>query len=424
MAYNASYSPSLLATRAQKLFFLAVVLEGVIVTGLVGAVFGLVETAVSVQTPLLKTIPVYLALFVFAMIFLVAITVDAMRLRNIIQIVGILIFNLLLMIYSTLQITQTREALHGSRQEGLEPEDCLGDAYLSCDGPDSLYSLVQKLLVVVPIVMAVGEVALVWFARALWEDFGWDVFRSLGADLKLKNMYQKLQVLITLLKFDIFFLFGFCGQFIILVPSFLERQGGGGRAEFILTIVALPISILVTVLCIFAAKREVKWLMSFCLFVFPFASLSSSLPSLHPSDPPFPSPSPTRLVFVGGMAYAIYKFISLFLPATRRYFDSTRRTLGVFAAFSTVLLFATFVVGIMCARNFGKGLLNAQEPTRAALPTFVLSPSGGSKEEDSRPDSATWPAAFSLDARGRKPSNLSNQGSAGGGKEPPRMVID
>ena len=75
------------------------------------------------------------------------------------------------------------------------------------------------------------------------------------------------------------------------------------------------------------------------------------------------------------MAYALYKFISLFLPATRGYFSSTRVTLGVFAIFAVVLLGLTFVFGCLTMSNFGKGLLNAQGTPRSATSCPVSCPS-------------------------------------------------
>lgn len=114
-------------------------------------------------------------------------------------------------------------------------------------------------------------------------------------------------------------------QFLIVVPtSFLNRAGGGGTTEWALTVAAVPISLLVVsplialldlqggrwadycalwqiAGCILAVKRELKWLMAPCL-----------------------------LILLAGTAYFCFKLASLWLPKTRRYFDSTRNTLAVF----------------------------------------------------------------------------------------------
>ena len=50
---------------------------------------------------------------------------------------------------------------------------------------------------------------LVW---PLWKEFGWDLFKSLGADQAQRTRYRWVQVLITLLKFCWFFGVGFTMQ--------------------------------------------------------------------------------------------------------------------------------------------------------------------------------------------------------------------
>jgi hypothetical protein len=115
-------------------------------------------------------VPVYFALLVFGALYSLVITVDALRLRcvlrsvagprivlravekqrtilsttdsplrlfdlllrNIIQIDGILVFNLGMVVYAALQVIQTREALYGSRPAYArgDPTDCSGFLYL------------------------------------------------------------------------------------------------------------------------------------------------------------------------------------------------------------------------------------------------------------------------------------------------------
>jgi hypothetical protein len=58
---------------------------------------------------------------------------------------------------------------------------------------------------------------------------------------------------------------------------------------------------------IFAVKREIRWLLTVDL-----------------------------TVLCAGIAYFSYKLASLWLPRTRRYFDTTRNTLAVFCAYRSL----------------------------------------------------------------------------------------
>lgn len=53
---------------------------------------------------------------------------------------------------------------------------------------------------------------LIGLSWPLWQEFGWEVFKTLGGDQKQRRRYRSLQVLIALLKFSWFFLVGFTMQ--------------------------------------------------------------------------------------------------------------------------------------------------------------------------------------------------------------------
>lgn len=68
-------------------------------------------------------------------------------------------------------------------------------------------------------------------------------------------MYQSYLVFVMLLKFDFFFFVAFTVQFIVLVVRSLDDP------EFGLTIVALPFSLCMLLLAIYAVRKENKILM-------------------------------------------------------------------------------------------------------------------------------------------------------------------
>ena len=113
---------------------------------------------------------------------------------------------------------------------------------------------VNVLLTVLPIVVAVAELAYIGLGYKIYTEFGWKVYKFLGADRQIKKMFAHYQIFQCLVKFDLFFWIGFCIQFIWLV---LQRNG----AEYYITIIALPFSILLLVEGHLAARYEHKWMM-------------------------------------------------------------------------------------------------------------------------------------------------------------------
>ena len=127
---------------------------------------------------------------------------DALRMRNIIQLVGILgmpslnllhyrpqapnfsaVFHLALMVGAALQVHQTRSAL-------VTRGECDGSVNFSvsnylvflmkhslifvqnCGGPGSLWRLVEPFLIVAPCIIAASWLAMVFWIRQLYSEFG------------------------------------------------------------------------------------------------------------------------------------------------------------------------------------------------------------------------------------------------------------
>ncbi|KAI9466195.1 hypothetical protein BJY52DRAFT_1201837 [Lactarius psammicola] len=285
-----------LGTRAQRLF---IATKAIAVLAIISIVFHLVSEHVDLSLSNYKTIPCYLALFVLAEIFELLMAFDALRLRNVIQLAGILVFHAALLVFAGIQIHETKAAL-------VRQPNCDGDDdYVTCGGPGTLYRKVEHLLIAVPCIIAAAWFVMVFFVRALYYEFGWAIFRIVGANPAMKTMYQYYQVLLCLLKFDFFAFTGVTIQLLIVV---LSRDS----AEFGLTIAAIPVVLLLLIVCGIAVKREIKWLMTFSLFL-----------------------------MLASETY-FYKLVRFYAPSSEQQYETTRATLTVFTIVAILLLLTTF----------------------------------------------------------------------------------
>ncbi|ELU45700.1 zf-C2H2 domain-containing protein [Rhizoctonia solani AG-1 IA] len=278
---------------------------------MVAIAFGLVESNVDTNDPdfeddRLKTLPCYFAMFGLAEIFELVMGLDALKLRNIIQLIGICIFHAMLIVSAGLQIYQTRTALVLPDIDGrlVNPDNsCDGNGYKTCSGPDGLFALVEKFLIVVPVILGASLLSMIYFVRELYHEFGWAVFHAIGADPRMKGaakMYRWYQIMICLLKFDFFCFVALTMQLLIVVLS-------KSSAEFGLTVAAIPVVLILLIGCGIAVQREIKWLMTGSL-----------------------------VLMLGAQAYFLYKFSRLFIGQTRKQYVSTRATLATVCGYFTV----------------------------------------------------------------------------------------
>ncbi|EKM55431.1 uncharacterized protein PHACADRAFT_256055 [Phanerochaete carnosa HHB-10118-sp] len=305
---------ALLSTRAQRFFMVTILLQGFVVLAMVATVFAFVEEDVDLTLPQYKTVPCYLALFILAEIFELLMAFDALRLRNVIQLMGILGFHLGLIVFAAIQIHETRAALVRPKPQNASQGS----------GPGSLWEKVLPYLIVSPCILGASWLALVFWIRELYFEFGWAIFHVVGANPAMKTMYQFYQIMICLLKFDFFCFIGVTTQLLIVV---LQTNS----AEFGVTIAAIPVVLFLLVGAGIAVQREIKWLMSISL-----------------------------VMMLAAESYFIFKLVRFYEPSSREQYQTTRTTLTVFTILAFLLLFATFAVGLRCFADFDKGLQSSK----------------------------------------------------------------
>ncbi|KAG0707783.1 hypothetical protein DFH29DRAFT_844300 [Suillus ampliporus] len=298
----------LFGTRAQKAFIITIAIQAIVVITMVALTFGMVRTEVGSTFEELgyKTLPCYLALFILAELFELVMAFDALRSRNIIQLMGIVLFHAALIVFSALQVHETHVAIFGCQSS------CVTD-------PNNLWDKVERFLIVAPCIIAASWFFLIFWIKQLYAEFGWVIFHVVGANPKFKSMYQFYQIFICLLKFDFFCFVGVTMQLLIVVLN-------TSSAEFGVTIAAIPVVLILLAGCARSVRHEVKWLMVTSL-----------------------------VLMVAAMTY-LYKLVRFYEPSSEQQYVSTRATLTVFTVVAFLLLLASFGIGIKCFRDFDKGL--------------------------------------------------------------------
>ncbi|KAI0271547.1 hypothetical protein BC834DRAFT_448834 [Gloeopeniophorella convolvens] len=249
-----------------------------------------------------RKMPVYLTVFALAHLFQLGMALDAVYARNTLQFLALTVFNALFLVYAIIQSSEVRNSLASTTQNGFS------------------HIPVNVLTTALPIVIAIAELAYIALAWTIYNEFGWKVYKFLGANRQIKKMFAVYQIYQCLVKFDVFFWVGFCVQFIWLV---LDRNSW----EFYVTCAALPLSIVLLVEGHLAARYENRWMMS---------SFISGC--------------------VGAMIYFSYKFIKVLVKKNTAEFAPVWESLTTFSVICIVLLLITFVYAWIVMRNFGRGL--------------------------------------------------------------------
>ncbi|KAM0788014.1 hypothetical protein ACM66B_006214 [Microbotryomycetes sp. NB124-2] len=240
-----------------------------------------------------SVLPVYLGLFVLAHIVQLALAIDAIVAKNTIQVLALNVFNTLFLAYSIIQISELRELLDSKT--------------------------LRIIVWLIPVMISLTEATYIGTFWFIWRDFGWQIFKEIGADRSIKRAYAWYHVFLTALKFDWFFLLSFSLQLVLLVlrQSALERG---------LTIAAMPVTLLILIAGYVAVRREINWL---------FYSFEGGC--------------------CAGVGYFVYK---IFMVYQRRKTDYLLvfKSLTLFAVICLLVLLFTIFTSTMCFRNFGRGL--------------------------------------------------------------------
>jgi len=112
---------------------------------------------------------------------------DALRSQNTIQIIGICMMNFGILVYTGIQLDQIHVAI-----------DTLASLHFLSE---EFWDDMRGYLIALPCLICLFTVAMVFLAWKLYEEFGWSIYKQIGADLRMKRWYFLYQVLSTLLSY-------------------------------------------------------------------------------------------------------------------------------------------------------------------------------------------------------------------------------
>lgn len=232
---------------------------------------------------------------------------DALRMKNTIQIIGLVGLNIGLMIYGAVQVDQ----LHDAVDQLLRMKEIAGL---------EIWDVCKPMVIAIPAILAFFTFIMAYLAYKLYNEFAWTIYKHISADLRMKRRYLTYQIYIALLKFDFFFTVGFLIQFVIIVQ-------GRNDAERWVTAAAIPFAIVVMFAAFWFCRRE-NLVGTIVVMVFYF----------------------------GGLGYFCFKLVRMYQPSKEGPYIAARKELTTFAVLTIGLLVSTIIIACMCANNYGKGL--------------------------------------------------------------------
>ncbi|KAF8927211.1 hypothetical protein BGZ58_010570 [Dissophora ornata] len=260
-----------------------------------------------------RSIPAYLIVFVFALLFQVVFAWDAVRAQNTIELIGIVLFNFCCFAYSIFEISQIQNALLDSESNGF---------FATMDTAMDLQDSVKPFLIVVVCIIGIGQCLVSWLGYQLFREFGWKIYKKIGADPNMKKMYRAYQIYLVLIKVDLFFFVGFSIQFIYL--TLIKRAAD---PEYWITIAVLPITVVLLYVAVYAVRHESrKWMATFLV------------------------------AMLCGVVYFIFKVIRMYVGSKADNYIGVKKFLTLFASLCLITILLTIANAAICFRNFGKGL--------------------------------------------------------------------
>ncbi|KAK3840567.1 MAG: hypothetical protein JOS17DRAFT_770068 [Linnemannia elongata] len=284
-----------------------------------------------------SVLSVYHVLFIVAQIFQLILLCDAMFNKNTIQIIALVAFNAAMVAYAGVQVKQASDIL--VKTEGTNTLANMILNIFAVNPSATPYHASKPYEIAVLALMVIFASAFAFIAYKLYKEFGWSIYKKIGADLAMRDMYKIYQIFIMILKFDIFFQLGFSAQFLSVIilaynsktdPSQNLAPTPSDTVDFrnvliIHLVLSVGACIVLPVLAWRGLKRECKYSMA--------AFISGGL---------------------GTLVYNIIKLNQVFENPAR--FAGANKFLTFFLILNLLLGVVTLYLAWQCTKNFNNGL--------------------------------------------------------------------
>ncbi|RHZ44760.1 hypothetical protein Glove_709g99 [Diversispora epigaea] len=260
---------------------------------------------------------IYHLIFIATFVFQVLMCIDALINKNPIQLIALVIFNLLTLLYAIIQLHQ-HEILE---DEGTESAKFIPSNRFKNREKVKIYfeARLRPLEYTILAFISTFSVFLAFMAYKLYSEMEWDNYKKYTGDIRIRKAFVTLSILQTLIKMDIFFIGAYAIQ---LIPS--QKMG----YSIIETIIIFVLGVTLLLMSWVAVSREKKYV------------LLSNINSI-----------------VISIIYIIYKLFRVNLhPSSSDCYRFTRIIITFFLVTTFVLISATLVYSIICFSNMTKGI--------------------------------------------------------------------
>ncbi|KAJ8663901.1 hypothetical protein O0I10_000176 [Lichtheimia ornata] len=301
-----------------------------------------------------RSLLVYYSLFIIAQLFTLVLVIDAIYQKNTIELIALAVFEVGMSAYSVIQYHQSTSLFSDATDSAVVT--LLGDSLGT-----SRWAEVTQICI-----MILSTVAFLFLGYKLYLEFGWHIYKKIGADLAMRDRYKMYQIFMMLLKFDFFFFLGFSVQYLalLIVTWWPEADTTEESSELIAKLVEhIFLSCLVTIAMLLLAYSGLRRECKAHLYIFMALSLASTI-------------------------YFILTLVQI-SQQPQRYIGS-KAFLTFFLCVDIGLILVTVPISILCLRNFNQGLINhISHATGAATCSHSMSPLGGETGEE-KPGPQRW----------------------------------